>query len=164
MENNKKITSNIIAMLSSIGALFIGCGATCGAVCTVPLLSFIGVSGATLSKFSWLDKFQPYLIGLTILSLGYGFYQAYRPVKNKIVKNVGCECPPTKRNFFTSKSFLWIATLFCLFLWTYPLFSITNKSACDPKGCKRTNISLDTSSIQQDSSKACGKVCNRPCE
>lgn len=164
MENKKTITSNIIAMLSSIGALFSACGATCGAVCAVPLLSFIGVSGATLSKFSWLDKFQPYLIGLTILSLGYGFYQAYRPAKKQNCDDAGCECPPTKRSFFKSKSFLWIATIFCLFLWTYPLFSSANKSTCDPNSCESTNVSCDTTSIQQDSSTQCNKVCDKPCE
>lgn len=164
MENKKTITSNIIAMLSSIGALLIGCGATCGSVCALPLLSFIGVSGATLSELSWLDKLQPYLMGLTILSLGYGFYQAYRPVKEQNCDAAACACPPTKRNFFKSKSFLWTATIFCLFLWTSPLFLSTNKSTCNPNSCENLNASCGTISSQQDSSTPCNKVCEKPCE
>ena len=49
--------------------------------CITPVLALIaGTSGLT-STFSWLEPFRPYFIGLTILVLGFAWYQKLKPKK-----------------------------------------------------------------------------------
>jgi len=46
--------------------------------------SIAGTSGLA-STFSWLEPFRPYFIGLTILVLGFAWYQKLKPKKQIIV-------------------------------------------------------------------------------
>lgn len=122
----------IISVFSSIGALVWGCfGGSCGIACIAggccggtALLGFLSFSSSTMRIF---EKLTPVFLGLTILSLGYAFYQAYKPkpiaccANNDNTGSNNCCNDVKKPSFFKSKSFLWIITLVCAIMWLYPL-------------------------------------------
>lgn len=83
--------------------------------CIVPLLAlFAGGLGAA-TNLNWLEPFRPYLIGFTILVLGFAWYQKLKPQKD-------C-CINQKTNFMETKSFLTIVTIFALSMLSFPSFS-----------------------------------------
>ena len=83
--------------------------------CIVPLLAlFAGGLGAA-TNLNWLEPFRPYLIGFTILVLGYAWYQ-----KIKLEKDC---CINQKINFMETKSFLTIVTIFAFGMLSFPSFS-----------------------------------------
>lgn len=156
----KTIKSRFLALFSSIGALFGSCGGACGVACAASgccgsyaLFGFIGISSSSMKFF---EKLTPFFLILTILSLSYAFYKAYKP------KDVDCcdsenndggsDCcsTPKKTTFFQSKSFLWAITIMSVIMWTYPYFSKlnANDSSCNAK----TEV-IDKASIQGDTSK-----------
>ena len=127
----QKQQSRFIALFSSIGAPILGssggaCGIACvaGGCCGGPaIFGLIGLSGSTLT---FVEKLTPVFFAMTVLSLGYGFYKAYRP------KSQDCCAPPAdaiespcctrekKTPFLQSKSFLWATTILCAIMWMYP--------------------------------------------
>lgn len=87
--------------------------------CIAPLLAIIGGVSVGASMFSWVEPFRPYLIGVSILALGYAFYQAYKP---KAADDCGCDVP-VKKSILNSKGFLWTVTLLSLLLFTFPYYA-----------------------------------------
>jgi copper chaperone CopZ len=83
--------------------------------CIVPLLALIAGGTGAATNLSWLEPFRPYLIGFTILVLGYAWYQKLKPHKD-------C-CINQKINFMETKSFLTIVTIFALSMLSFPSFS-----------------------------------------
>ena len=100
MKNKLAITSLLTAITASL-------------CCITPVLAIIAGSSGIASTFSWIEPFRPYLIGLTILILGFAWYQKLKP-ENEI----DCECetddlPDSKAGkpkFMQSKTFLGIVT------------------------------------------------------
>ncbi|MFT7298565.1 MAG: mercuric ion transport protein [Sphingobacteriales bacterium] len=92
---------------------------TASLCCITPLLALIaGASGAAAS-FSWVEPFRPYLIGLTILVLGFAWYQKLKPKSD-----VDCECdPPEKEKFIQSKLFLGLVSVFAIVMLAFPHYS-----------------------------------------
>lgn len=87
--------------------------------CITPLLALMAGTSGFASTFSWLDPFRPYLIGLTILVLGFAWYQKLKP-QNEI----DCECDtPEKIPFIQTKKFLGIVTIFALLMLAFPLYT-----------------------------------------
>lgn len=43
--------------------------------CITPVLALVAGTSGLASTFSWLEPFRPYFIGLTILVLGFAWYQ-----------------------------------------------------------------------------------------
>ena len=87
--------------------------------CITPVLAlFAGTSGIA-STFSWIEPFRPYLIGLTILVLGFVWYQKLKPINE-----IDCECETDyKPKFVQSKSFLGIVTVFAIIMLVFPYYS-----------------------------------------
>ena len=83
--------------------------------CIVPLLALIAGGVGAATNLSWLEPFRPYLIGFTILVLGFAWYQKLKPQKD-------C-CINQKTNFMETKSFLTIVTIFALSMLSFPSFS-----------------------------------------
>jgi len=115
--------------------------------CIVPVVAAIsGISGVG-SAFSWMDPFRPYLIGLTVLALGFAWYQTLKPVK---ADDCGCEVP-AKRSFLKSKGFLAIMTAFAVLALGFPylnsLFSsstpITIVENSDPETVQVMQMKID---------------------
>lgn len=85
--------------------------------CVTPVFAFLAGIGGIASTFSWIEPFRPYLIGITVLLLGFAWYQKLKPKRN-----FDCECeddPP----FWQSKGFLGIVTILAALLLAFPYYS-----------------------------------------
>jgi mercuric ion transport protein len=78
--------------------------------CWGPLLltSIAGVSGSSV-YFSWLIILKPYLLTVAFLSLGFAFYQVYKPKKAESCCSGNCKAE--KKSFFKSKLYVWLVAV-----------------------------------------------------
>ena len=53
--------------------------------CITPVLALVAGTSGLASSFSWLEPARPYFIGLTILVLGFAWYQMLKPKRKSIV-------------------------------------------------------------------------------
>ena len=87
--------------------------------CITPILAMIsGVSGI-VSTFSWIEPMRPFFIGITILVLGFTWYQKW---KSKMEIDCNCE-EDEKKPFMQSKLFLAIITVFAVAMTIFPYYS-----------------------------------------
>ncbi len=87
--------------------------------CITPLLALVAGSSGIASAFSWLEPFRPYLICLTILIIGFAWYQKLKPQKTN-----ECDCDiSTKPKFIQTKLFLGLVTIFTTLMITFPYYS-----------------------------------------
>jgi mercuric ion transport protein len=92
---------------------------TASLCCITPVLALIAGTSGIASIFSWIEPFRPYLIGLTILVLGFAWYQKLKPRKE-----IDCECETDeKRKFIQSKKFLGIVTVFAIVMLAFSYYS-----------------------------------------
>lgn len=99
---------------------------TASLCCITPVLALIAGTSGIASTFSWLEPFRPYLIGLTILVLGFAWYQKLKPKED-----LDCECEKDdlpagkagKPKFIQSKTFLGIVTAFAIIMLAFPYYS-----------------------------------------
>lgn len=90
---------------------------TASLCCITPVAAFlVGISGAA-STFSWIEPFRPYLTGLTILLLGFAWYQKLKPQWDP---DCACEENPS---FWQTKGFLGIVTVLAALLLAFPYYS-----------------------------------------
>lgn len=92
--------------------------------CIAPLiLVTLGVSGAWIGNLTALEPYKPFFVAITILFLGFGYWQVYRKPKITCQKDSYCASPASTRII---KSALWIATILVLLALTInfwaPLF------------------------------------------
>ena len=73
----------------------------------VTVIAAIAGVGGTSSSLVWMEPFRPYLIGITIIAIGYAWY-AFVKLKSKD----DCECAVEKTKFFQSRRFLIGMTVF----------------------------------------------------
>ena len=86
--------------------------------CITPVLAILAGTSGIASTFSFMDPFRPYLIGLTVLLLGFAWYQKLKPSNE-----IDCECDPEEARFTQSKSFLGIVTVVASLLLAFPNYS-----------------------------------------
>lgn len=101
-----------------VGASLIA-GVAASLCCILPIvfaMAGTGIVGASAFFASW----RPYLLGITFLLLGLGFYFAYRKPKNVCEPGSVCERPATSK---TGRIGLWIATVFVLIVAAFPYYS-----------------------------------------
>jgi len=92
---------------------------TASLCCITPVLALIAGTSGIASTFSWIEPFRPYLIGLTVLVLGFTWYQ-----KLKTKKEIDCECETDEKpKFMQSKMFLGIVTAFSILMLAFPYYS-----------------------------------------
>jgi copper chaperone CopZ len=92
---------------------------TASLCCITPVLALIAGTSGIASTFTWIEPFRPYLIGLTILVLGFAWYQ-----KLKHKKEIDCECDTDKKpKFLQTKTFLGIVTAFAIIMLAFPYYS-----------------------------------------
>jgi copper chaperone CopZ len=92
---------------------------TASLCCFTPVLALIAGTSGIASTFTWIEPFRPYLIGLTILVLGFAWYQ-----KLKHKKEIDCECDTDKKpKFLQTKTFLGIVTAFAIIMLAFPYYS-----------------------------------------
>lgn len=90
---------------------------TASLCCVTPVFAFLAGIGGIASTFSWLEPFRPYFIGLTVLLLGFAWYQKLRPQWDP---DCACEENPS---FWQSKGFLGVVTILAALLMTFPYYS-----------------------------------------
>jgi len=96
--------------------------------CITPGLALISGASGIAAAFSWIEPARPYLIGITVLALGLAWYLKLRPVK---ADEIQCECEEDgitngktgMSNFWQSKKFLGIVTVFAALMLTFPYYS-----------------------------------------
>ena len=87
--------------------------------CITPVLALIAGSSGLAPNFSWLEPFRPYFIGLTLLVLGFAWYQK---LQTKI--QIDCNCGTDgKPKFIQSRTFLGIVTVFAGLMLAFPLYA-----------------------------------------
>jgi copper ion binding protein len=101
-----------------IGASLIA-GIAASLCCVLPIvfaLAGAGIVGAAAFFAAW----RPYLLGITFLLLGLGFYFAYRKPKHACEPGSACEKPATNRR---GRMGLWIASAGVLIVAAFPHYS-----------------------------------------
>jgi len=89
--------------------------------CITPILALIAGTSGAAATFSWMEPFRPYLIGLTLLVLGFAWYQKLRP---KTKQEIECACDDDiKPSFWQSKTFLFLISLFAVLMLAFPYYS-----------------------------------------
>lgn len=87
--------------------------------CITPILALIAGTSGLASTFSWLEPIRPYFIGLTVLIIGFSWYQ-----KLKTKKQIDCNCDTQEKSkFVNSKMFLGIITVFAALMLSFPYYS-----------------------------------------
>jgi len=112
MEN--KINQN--KKLASAGLLAAFAASLC---CITPLLALVAGMGGIASSLSWLEPLRPLFIGITVLVLGFAWYQQ---LKTKM--EIECDCETDeKKSFLQTKKFLGIVTVLAALLLAFPYYS-----------------------------------------
>ena len=92
---------------------------TASLCCITPVLTLIAGTSGIASTFSWLEPFRSYLIGFTVLVIGFAWYQ-----KLKSRNEIDCECETDEKpKFMQSKTFLAIVTVFAIVMLAFPYYS-----------------------------------------
>ncbi|MCL6260138.1 mercuric transport protein MerTP [Aquiflexum sp. TKW24L] len=87
--------------------------------CITPVLALLVGTSGLASTFSWLDPLRPYLIILTVLVLGFAWYQKQKPQKQ-----IDCNCETTEKTpFIQTKMFLGIVTVFAGLMLAFPIYA-----------------------------------------
>jgi mercuric ion transport protein len=102
--------------LMSAGVLTAIAASVC---CIAPVLALIAGSGSLASSFSWLEPARPYLIGLTAVVLGFGWYQKLKPQNTN-----ECDCEVNEKpEFIQSKTFFLLVTVFAALMIAFPSYA-----------------------------------------
>ena len=114
------------SLFTSIGAVLAALAAcTC---CVGPLLALAGMLGVSASHLVWLASIKSYLIGFSLLAIGYNLYRAYFPKKqmdccslegSEALSNLSQEEKQTV-SFFQSKRFLWSIAIMTIVILLLP--------------------------------------------
>jgi copper chaperone CopZ len=87
--------------------------------CITPVLALVVGTSGFASTFSWLEPFRPYLIALTILVLGFAWYQKLKPQQQP-----DCNCETDEKpKFIQSKKFLGIVTVIGGLMLAFPHYA-----------------------------------------
>jgi copper chaperone CopZ len=123
---------------------------TASLCCITPVLALIAGTSGIASTFSWIEPFRPYLIGLTILVLGFAWYQKLKPRKE-----IDCGCDTDEKpKFIQSKKFLGIITVFAIVMMAFPYYS-----GIFYPNTEKQIIVVDKSDIKTTEFKISGMTC-----
>ncbi|MCX7549147.1 mercuric transport protein MerTP [Xanthomarina sp. F1114] len=123
---------------------------TASLCCITPVLALIAGTSGIASTFSWIEPFRPYLIGLTILVLGFAWYQKLKPRKE-----IDCKCETDEKpKFIQSKKFLGIVTVFAIVMLAFPYYS-----GIFYPNTEKQIIVVDKSDIKTTEFKISGMTC-----
>lgn len=123
---------------------------TASLCCIIPILTLIAGTSGVLATFSWVAPFRPYLIGITVIALGFVWYQ-----KLRVQKDIDCECAPDEKpKFIQSKIFLGMVTLFAAVMLAFPHYS----SVFYPKSNTKMLV-VDKAALKTTEFKISGMTC-----
>ena len=109
MEDAKKnVVFNAGAVLAAFGASL---------CCILPVaVAILGFGSAALG--AKLEPFRPWFSGLTVVFLGFAFYQAYKPVECE--PGEACAVPTSRRR---RRMVLWIVAILAVALMAFPYYA-----------------------------------------
>lgn len=120
--------------------------------CITPVLALISGASGAASTFSWMEPFRPYLIGLTILILGFAWYQKLKP---RTAEEIQCACEEEgKTPFMQTKIFLGLVTAFSILMMAFPYYG----QIFYPKTEKKV-IVVSANNIQEVKFNVSGMTC-----
>lgn len=123
---------------------------TASLCCITPVLALIAGTSGIASTFSWLEPFRPYLIGFTVLVIGFAWYQ-----KLKSRNEIDCECETDEKpKFMQSKTFMAIVTVFAIVMLAFPYYS-----GIFYPNIEKQIIIVDKSDIKTTEFKISGMTC-----
>lgn len=94
---------------------------TASLCCITPVFATLAGIGGLAATFSWMEPFRPYLICITILVLGFAWYQKLKP---RTKEEIECVCEKDENpSFWQSKKFLGIVTVFAVLMLAFPSYS-----------------------------------------
>ena len=126
---------------------------TASLCCITPVLALISGASGIAASFSWLEPFRPYLIGITVLVLGFAWYQKLKPKP----ADMDCACEPgeeEKTPFMQSKLFLGMVTVFAMVMLAFPYYS----SIFYPD-VQKDNLAVSQSTVHEISLAIDGMTC-----
>lgn len=114
----KNEDANVTPKWLATGGIFAALAAT--TCCVLPLaLTVLGISGAWMSNLRAMAPYQPYFVALSVLVIGYGFYQVYWKPRKMCAERKVCARPIGGNIVKTS---LWIGTAIVLTVVTFSLW------------------------------------------
>jgi len=119
--NDKQKTIRV----STIGVAMISAFLTLACCWGPTLLTGVAVLSGVATNLSRLHPYEPWLFGISFISLGYNFYKTYRPNAdtNETCKRCTSEGSPTVVSAGKySKFYLWVATAFVISLFLVKMF------------------------------------------
>jgi copper chaperone CopZ len=128
---------------------------TASLCCITPVLALIAGTSGIASTFSWIEPFRPYLIGITVLVLGFAWYQKLIPIAIGTQKEIDCECETDENpKFLQTKTFLTTVTVFALIMTAFPYYS-----GIFYPNTEKQIIIVDKSDIKTTEFKISGMTC-----
>ncbi|MBL4656621.1 MAG: mercuric transport protein MerTP [Flavobacteriales bacterium] len=129
--------------------------------CIVPVIAGVASISGIAASFSWLEPARPFLIGFTVLVLGFAWYQH---IKNKKAE-VECDCEEDasaeasakvdKPTFLQSTKFMWIITVFSAVMLSFPYYS----GVFFPES-EKTSVSVNSMDIAEAKLEIEGMTCD----
>ena len=87
--------------------------------CITPVLALLSGTTGVASTCSWVEPSRPILVGLTVLILGFAWYQ----ILKRRPQDIDCACDDDKPQFIQSKKFLFLVTVFAGTMLAFPYYS-----------------------------------------
>jgi copper chaperone CopZ len=121
--------------------------------CITPVLALVSGVGGIASSFSWLEPVRSYLIGFTILVLGFAWYQKLKP---QTAEEIQCACEEDEKpSFMQTKKFLGMVTLFAFLMMAFPYYG----QIFYPKINKKVSV-VSSDNIQELTFNVGGMTCS----
>lgn len=122
--------------------------------CIAPLLAVVGGPGGAASAFTWLEPYRLYLVALTVVVLGFGWYRQLRPAPAA----ADCCAVPAQRSFLQSTGFLTSVTVLAALLLAFPYYSAALYPTAQPSA-RVANITGTTPVWQTRTYRIQGMTC-----
>ena len=141
-KNNKLIGAGV---LSAVAASL---------CCITPVLALISGASGVASTFSWLEPARPYLISITVLVLGFAWYQKLKP---RTAEEIQCACEEDEKPpFMQTKKFLGIVTVFATMMLAFPYYA----HIFYPSNDQKEVVIVNASDLQTVNFDIKGMTCN----
>ena len=122
--------------------------------CITPVLALISGASGVASTFSWLEPARPYLISITVLVLGFAWYQKLKP---RTAEEIQCACEEDEKPpFMQTKKFLGIVTVFATMMLAFPYYAHIFYPSNDHKEV----VIVNASDLQTVNFDVKGMTCN----
>jgi mercuric ion transport protein len=102
------VRERILNMGATVGSVAAGITSTAASICCIgPLaIALLGVNGAILA--AGIKPYRPYLLGGSLLMLGYAFWRIYRPRASADVQTCSVRAGRWSRLVLWAAAVLWV--------------------------------------------------------